>query len=194
MTEPLDALREWLSTRNPGPIPKSVRGTLLPLLEDAWADLEGCEEQGMHAGKLPRAEQVRWDPPVLSFVIERHGGTVCGSTRAERQGWTVDLKTCSTEWEMVGHRQVTPMAPRLDVRPIAEEIVTLVRRSKNDPRLHWRADGSVHVVITRIIPDGSGVRRTVADRRKRLTRALDERFKDAGWSRGRANNYTKKGD
>lgn len=43
----------------------------------------GCYEGGMLSNKLlRRMEDVLWALPILSFRIERHGGTDCGSTRA----------------------------------------------------------------------------------------------------------------
>jgi hypothetical protein len=36
---------------------------------------------------LGRMEEVVWEPPILSFTVERHGGTVQGSSRAS-PGWT----------------------------------------------------------------------------------------------------------
>jgi hypothetical protein len=61
------------------------------LLAGCWHEFVGAESQRMHAGKLGRMEDVRWEPPVLSFRIERHGAMGVGSTRAELQNWRVDL-------------------------------------------------------------------------------------------------------
>ena len=53
------------------------------LLSEVWDDLGGSD-CGMAGHKLiGRMEHVEWNPPVLTFTIERHGGTVLGSTRAE---------------------------------------------------------------------------------------------------------------
>lgn len=52
----------------------------------------------MEAHKLlSRMEQIVWEPPVLTFVIARHGGMVLGSTRAELQHWAVDLNKMTAE-------------------------------------------------------------------------------------------------
>ncbi len=65
----------------------------------------------MHAGKLGRMEDVRWEPPVLSFRIERHGAMGVGSTRAELQNWRVDfdLKPAQCECSR-GYRQALARA------------------------------------------------------------------------------------
>ena len=55
----------------------------------------------MWASKLGRMEKVEWQPPYLTFSIERHGATVKGSTRAELQNWQVDTS----------HRSLNPNEP-----------------------------------------------------------------------------------
>ncbi len=53
-------------------------------LAGSWAAFEGNDAEGMaHWKLLGRMEGVEWSPPVLSFVIERHGRTCAGSTRAD---------------------------------------------------------------------------------------------------------------
>ena len=68
-------------------------------LAGCWREFTGSASERMHAGKLGRMEAVRWDPPVLSFTIERHGAMSGGSTRAELQQWRIDLdrKTAKCE-------------------------------------------------------------------------------------------------
>lgn len=60
-------------------------------LAGCWHEFARSASKRMHAGKLGRMEAVRWDPPVLSFTIERHGAMSAGSTRAELQQWRIDL-------------------------------------------------------------------------------------------------------
>lgn len=60
---------------------------------------------------LGRMEQVRWEPPVLSFIVERHGETVNGSTRAELQHWEVAVENRTARIVKTGQRQLKPMAP-----------------------------------------------------------------------------------
>ena len=91
------------------------------LLREAWPDLEGSDQEGMAPYKLTedRIEKPAWEPPVLTFVIERHGGTAQGSSRADLQTWVVDLDAGTANPEITGRRQLRPMSPRLDVRAIA---------------------------------------------------------------------------
>jgi hypothetical protein len=42
-------------------------------------------------------EDLEWNPPMLSFIIERHGAMVLGSTRAENQRWEIDMNKMEAE-------------------------------------------------------------------------------------------------
>lgn len=67
------------------------------LLAACWHEFTGSLEGGMAGHKLRgRMEHVSWDPPVLSFTIERHGSTAMGSTRAEIQKWFVNFETAAS--------------------------------------------------------------------------------------------------
>jgi hypothetical protein len=82
----VDRLRIYLATLPPGPI--SDPAALERLLAACWDEFTG-DYGGMEGYKLlGRMEDVTWGPPVLSFSVERHGGTVMGSSRAELQGWS----------------------------------------------------------------------------------------------------------
>ena len=74
-------LKKHLFALVPGEIAET--GRVAALLAGCWHEFVGAESQRMHAGKLGRIENVRWEPPVLSFRIERHGAMGVGSTRAE---------------------------------------------------------------------------------------------------------------
>jgi len=159
------------------------------LLADCWEEFSGNEAQGMEGYKLHgRVNDVRWKPPILTFWIERHGGTVLGSSRAERHKWTLNLDKKSASCENVGYRQIRPMQRRLDVRPMAEEIAQLIIDNREDDRLAWKKDGSVIVQIGRIVPDDSAAQTTIG-RRKRFRKTLEELLGNAGWRMVRANVY-----
>jgi hypothetical protein len=83
----LDRLRAHLATIVPGKITDTT--DLEPLLAACWGEFSG-DYGGMEGYKLlGRIEDVTWGPPTLTFTIERHGGTVMGSSRAELQHWEV---------------------------------------------------------------------------------------------------------
>jgi hypothetical protein len=176
----MDELTSYLRNLDPGPVEHTDQ--LERLLARVWDDLGG-DEAGMTGDKLiGRMEQADWTPPRLTFAIERHGGTVLGSTRAELERWTVDLDTQTATCERTGHRQLSPMATRVDVQPIADEIAEKIVNGQPDERLRWLPDGRVRVELGQIFPDRSGFRQTVQGRRKRLRDALIERLKPSGWT------------
>jgi hypothetical protein len=175
-----DALREYLARLPSGPIDNP--GNLVPLLAESWPLFTGSDAEAMAPRKLARMERVRWDPPVLEFVVERHGGTARGSSRAALQRWSVDLERTTASCATVGGRQLRPMQPALKVEPIADELVRLVIDGRQDPRLRWWPDGTVRVCVAKILPTGSAAKETLAGRRKRLRVALVERLETDGWS------------
>lgn len=170
--DPEKRLREHLAPIPPGPIQES--GDIVRLLAACWHRFGG-DNGGMNAYKLAgRAEDVLWEPPVLSFRIERHGGIVGGgSSRAEMQRWDVNVETMVREYGQVGHRQIHPMQPRLNVKPIAEQVASAILHRQDDQNLKWYSGARVRVCIGQIIPDDSAVKQTVRGRRRRFWKELD---------------------
>jgi hypothetical protein len=169
----------YLATGRPGKIADTT--DLEPLLAACWHEFTGAYG-GMEGYKLlGRMEGVAWEPPVLSFAVERHGGTVEGSSRADLQGWTVNIEQMTIFCEPLGYRQVRPMQPRLKVEPLFEEIVRLILAKEDDDRLQWHEDGSVKVLVGKIIRDDSAVKQTPIGRRKRFREKLVERLEAEGW-------------
>jgi hypothetical protein len=176
----MDKLMDHLKSLDPGLV--KVTTHLERSLAEVWDDLDGGNEAGMTGHKLVgQMEQVEWSPPKLIFVIERHGGTVLGSIRADLQRWTVDLEQRTATCERTGHRQLSPMAKRIDVEPIADEIAGMILSGEPDDRLVWLPDGRVRVEMGKIFPEGSGYKQTVQGRRTRLRRALIDRLSTRGW-------------
>jgi hypothetical protein len=175
----VDRLRAHLATIQPGELADTT--DLERLLAASWDEFSG-DDGGMEGYKLlGRMEDVTWEPPVVRFSVERHGRTVAGSSRADLQGWTVNVEKKTIFCEPLGCRQVRPMQPWLKVEPLAEEIVRLIVAKQEDDRLQWREDGSVKVLVGNIIPADSAVKQTLAGRRKRFRNALVERLGAEGW-------------
>jgi hypothetical protein len=170
----VEALRQHLDDRGVERVEES--------LAEAWPLLDGHGQTSMASWKIGRIESPKWQPPVLTFTIERHGGTVLGSSRAEIQTWTVDLDARTVECQTTGHRQLRPMNARLDVRPLAAEIAEVVVAGETDPRIRW-ADGAASPILGRIIPDELGVpKQTIVGRRRRLKGALADELSRRGWT------------
>jgi hypothetical protein len=176
----LESLRAYCSTLNPdGPIEDS---TLQSRLEDAWPQIAGGEQGGMCASKLPgRLENLTWEPPCVTFTIERHGGTVLGSGRATLQDWTVDVDRGTAGFSENRHRRLRPPAAALDVSPLVDRVLKLILERSVDEWLTWNLDESVRVNIGLVIPD-AGPKQTLQNRRRRFRTTLAHRLEEAGGS------------
>src|SRR4051794_23218609 len=130
-------LRELLAPLGPGSMSETTE--LERSLACCWDEFDGSAEGGMEGDKLlGRMESVGWQPPVLTFVIERHGGIVRGSTRAELQHWSVNLDDATATLSRTGHRQLEPMSPRIttsEMRERAGRLAELIVNGRDDERL-----------------------------------------------------------
>lgn len=156
------------------------------LLAECWDEFSGGNG-GMEAKKLHgRMEGVFWKPPILEFVIERHGGTAIGSSRAELQRWTLDVEKKTRKLGSHGYRQLYRRQTPLDIKPIADELTRLITSGSCDDWLKWSGDERVQIRTGRIFPDDSASKDTVKERGKRLRKDLAERLAPHGWIRIRA--------
>ncbi len=184
MADLIHGLREVLAV--PTPPAREIEAHLAQV----WDALAG-DDGGMTGRKLHgRMGSVVWNPPVLTFQIERHGATVLGSSRAEVQEWTVDLEQRTKSVMVVGRRQLQPPQPRLDVKPVAGELAIAITSGQQDPRLRWDGTRRVRLLMNAVLPAGSAVKGTLAGRRKRLREAVAKHVAPAGWRMVRANVFT----
>lgn len=173
-------LVEYLASMPNGPITDTVE--LENHLMRCWYKFYGSRAKRMHRHKLQnRMEDVQWNPPILTFIVERHDKLNVGSTRAERQEWQLHLKLKTAWCETVGYRQVKPRQPFLKVRPIAENIFQLIMDHREDKRLKWHDDGSVDVYVDWDVPYSSGFKETVRARQVRLLKEMDKLMSETGW-------------
>jgi hypothetical protein len=160
------------------------------LLADCWDELEGSNVSKMEYWKLVRdggPQEMTWSPPTLSFIIDRHGGMALGSTRAEKQQWTLDMEKRTVHQSIAGYRQVRPRAATLNVKTIADDVCNAVRegpRSKSALIIRgilvWKDDDHFVVYQGKLVPNDS-FKRTIAGRRKRLREALEAELGVLGW-------------
>lgn len=188
MGESLNDLRNYLASLPQGKIDDVAE--LERQLASCWAQLAGSGEGGMAGYKLStRTEEMDWNPPLLTFTIERHGAAALGSKYAELQSWTVDVDSGSAQPQSGRRRLVSPLSPRVDVKPIADEIAVLILAGKEDSRLKWYGHAKVRILIGRIFPAGSAVKQTLTGRRKRFKGALTERLEKVGWRVAAVNTF-----
>jgi hypothetical protein len=176
-----DQLRDFLGTMPPGPISDPIAGERL--LAACWHEFRGGDA-GMTGQKLlGRMEEVVWEPPILTFKIERHGGTVHGSSRAELQHWEVNLRQETAIIVKHGHRQMKPMAQRIYIKPLVNRLLEAIRTGSETELVSRHGDGTVAVRTTAIFPTGSAVRMTLEGRRKRLREGVAGALLQEGWQR-----------
>ncbi len=178
----MNELKQFLATLRPGSIGSDTQPQLERLLAACWHEFDGADQSRMHGSKLlGRMENVIWKRPLLTFVIERHGGTVLGSTRGELLYWELDLDKGTAAVVKTSHRQLAPMAPRVDIKALAKELVQLIVRGEQDDRIRWQDRNTVQVLASRLFPDGSGFKMTIEGRRTNLSKRIEEALKPLGW-------------
>jgi hypothetical protein len=176
--DPIDLLRGRLGQTAD---PARDRGWV-GLLAAAWPELDGSEQEAMAPHKLERLEDPVWKPPVLTFTVERHGGTVLGSSRADLQRWRVDLDARRADCQTRGFRQLRARGPAIALEPIAAELAAAVANREDDPRLQWSADRSVvRVLSSKALP--AAPKQTTEGRLKRLRPMVEEALAGVGWRR-----------
>jgi hypothetical protein len=172
---------------------KDLSSEIASALSRVWETLDGGVEGGMSGDKLHgRMEEIEWAPPLLTFAIERHGGTVKGSVYADLQTWTVDVEKSTARVSVSRGRLLSDRQPRFDVGPLVTEIKELILAGKEDDRLKWQVPGRrVRVQIGKVIPGTGIARQTFEGRRRRFREHLDKALADVGWNpvRGRYNTY-----
>ena len=179
-------LRTLLESIPMGPIESDHFEDAVSLLANAWPELDGAGATGMNAEKITtdRVEKLSWDPPVLSFRIERHGATVNGSSRAHVYPWWVDVEDGTAAVGDPTPRQKRPNAPAFDAGQAANEVIRLVVAGAgvSDPRLTWKNGACVKVNLSVLIPDG-GPAQTAQGRRKRFRAKFEPLMTQEGWRR-----------
>jgi hypothetical protein len=88
----LRRLREILAGIPPGPVPAAEVRLIETLLSECWPDPGPEAGALLNAWKIPgRTEKLVWDPPILTFRIERHYGWQVGFEHSQVQQWSLDL-------------------------------------------------------------------------------------------------------
>lgn len=179
----MKSLQDLLSTMPPGHLSDDDCLRTLAELSQCWESIPGSDVKSTTADKLRRAEEVCWTPPILSFTLERHGGTVLGSSRASLHCWEVDTAQPEARIVNTSVRQLSPKVQVMDIEKIANEIATLILNGTgDDPRVTWLEDRQrVQVNIGEVIPQTNP--QTTQGRRKRFRAILESLMSEANWTR-----------
>lgn len=178
----IKSLRDLLSTMPPGHLSDDDCLRALAELSQCWESIPGSDVKSTTADKLRRAEEVCWTPPILSFTLERHGGTVLGSSRASLHYWEVDTAQPEARIVNTSVRQLSPKARVMDIEKMANEIATLILNGVDDRRVTWLEDRQrVQVNIGEVIPETNP--QTTQGRRKRFRVVLASLMSEANWTR-----------
>ena len=173
-----------------GVLPEAAQRKLEVLLSRCWDDLAGSSAERMEGYKLHEAkrhtEQMVWDPPFLRFQIDRHGGTVLGSSRGGIHSWEVNLDAQTAAIVGRGARQLRPRAAPLDVQALAATIAARVTAGQADSRIVRR--GNTVRILTSQIASGDN-EQTTDGRRRRFRRALEQLLQAQGWRRKNAGSH-----
>ncbi len=187
-------LKEFLNSLQPGSLNDDQIFKLQSLLVKYWSHFKGADKSKMSDYKLARGiEDAKWNPPMLIFTIERHGGMMLGSSRAELQEWTVNIEdeTAITDEFRKKYRQMYSRQPSLKVEPIAEDLLQRIINNIVDDRIQRYDDGRVEICIGKIaeLKEGSAVNQTLVQRRKRFRLKMDELMLNNGWEKIRERLY-----
>lgn len=162
---------------------QASRGREIELaLINCWDQLSGSSDQNTTALKLAgRIESLAWEPPYLYFTIERHGGTVNGSSRAELHRWCVDPDKASACIIKRTHSQLEPTLKRLNVAPLVQAISDAVKNYGDYDGIEWSPDHQVVTISAAHFVPANCSKQTLAGRRKRFRTALLKAMDELGW-------------
>ena len=172
-----------------GEISEERANKIDPLLAACWNEVHGGTTHSTTAEKIRgRVENFRWEPPFLVFSLERHGPTVLGSGRAPLHDWRLNVETATATCDLGRYRQLSPIAPRLDVKPLVADVLAAVREGPasqcelaTSGVILWKTDDEVWILHGRLIPN-DGYAQTIASRRRRFREQLIEQMRANGWT------------
>lgn len=176
----MERLQQFLQKIPAGTIFAERQPDLWGVLYNTWDEIEGSAEGKMTKDKIYRAKTMEWSPPILSFVVDRHGAFVQGSSKEELVGWDIDVSTGKAVSYAKGYRQLRPQQKILDVKVLVTDIVTALSSGLDHAAFTRKSDAEIEVHVGVIIPD-VWPKQTVAGRRKRFRTELVKMMAIHGW-------------
>ena len=173
----LEKLRETIKDHPPGPL----MDTAFSALREAWDELEIFDDSKFYSSKLYRAEDLTWSPPIITFTIERHGGMACGSSRAEVYIWSINVEAGIASSGHTGYRQIVPMDKRLNIKALADELIDIIERKDDDPRISYLTNerNEIRLLVSETVTANNN--QTLVSRRKRFRAQFNEKMEANGW-------------
>jgi hypothetical protein len=188
-----ERLKEYLQRLPGGSVLREQYTELLTLLASCWEQFRGVSDTKMRWSKVMRdggPRDLMWHPPILSFTIERHGSLVLGSTRAEKQRWSLDLENRTASADTVGRRQVHQPAQAFrsrEMAAMAEKICSEIQEGPSSTSdyttrgiIAWAGSDQVHIKHGELVPPAA-FQQTTASRRKRFRSILESKMQAVGW-------------
>lgn len=167
-----------------GPLDEEQARRVIGELTECWHRLGGHKETAMKADKLGRAENLRVEGGRLRFDIERHAGTMNGSTRATLYTWELARNGNSVGIVHDTYRQLKATAKsytKVDARKDAQAVIRVVTgRRKNRGEMHVIDTNKVVIYANRFVILGD-YKQTRIGRRKQFIMALNEVLPARGW-------------
>jgi hypothetical protein len=189
---PLEDLIAYLKRLSPGPVPSDDRDTVTTLLARSWAEFSGSTNTSMASWKVTREDgpnDLEWNPPVLTFKVVRHGGTVLGSRRGEKQQWSVNVEKRTATPTTVGHVQLyerdRPFRTE-EMAVIADKVCQAVQDDPNTASdfskgvIEWEGNDRVTIFHGKLVP-AAAYQQTTIGRRRRFRAILAQKMNAIGW-------------
>ena len=177
-------LNALLQTCGEGEIDSAMKPAIIEILGENWEDIPGANCEKTYPYKIKRAqdEPMKWEAPILSFKLERHGGTVMGSKKAEIHSWVIDTQKRRAQIVNKSPRYLVPPDRKWDPTPLAQELFRAIAQRQEHPNLKWDNENTtVRLIgIRDLIPGDNN--QTLQGRRKKFRENLQELLSEKGWT------------
>ena len=162
---------------------------LIPLLKAVWNGISNTDTTNLLVSKLWRIENVMWQPPKLTFEIERHGWTVFGSTRADLHTWEVDTEKAQAHIVGMTYRQLVPRDKPFKAVQVVQELRDIIVKGRKDDRIEYKnAEKTiVKILVGKAVPASN--KETRISRRKKFRPEMQKRMAEKSWKEKSLHTY-----